>query len=113
LLYKNKKLICKNAEKAENMMKRAIGLIGKRKMDESQVLFIPNCNMIHTLFMSMPIDIAMTDKSGIVIYTMENLKPWRVAGCLKARDTYEFKSGAIKSKAIKKGDKIYMKEGRG
>ncbi len=110
MLRRNNEIISENVTIADNLIKRIIGLLGKKELKDGQVLYIPSCNTIHTFFMMMPIDIAMTDKMGTVVFTRENLKPWKFAGSFKAKDTYEFKQGLIRLKNIKIGDKMAVSE---
>lgn len=55
---------------------RLIGFIGTKKCDYG--LCFPNCNSVHTFFMSMNIDIIMTDKDKKILYIFNNVKPYRI-----------------------------------
>lgn len=62
------------------------------------------CNGIHTFFMRMPIDVVLTDKEGIIIDIIYNLKPWKIILPRKnVYYTYEFPINLINFKI---GDKI-------
>jgi|DewCreStandDraft_4_1066084.scaffolds.fasta_scaffold05038_9 uncharacterized membrane protein (UPF0127 family) len=111
VLLKNGKKILKNIEIADNFFKRVKGLIGKKHINNEYGLFIPFCNSIHTFFMASTIDVIMTDEKLKVIYTKENLKPFGFAVYFKATHTFEFASGAIRNKKIKKGDMFKLKQG--
>ncbi len=107
-LYHNNKLIVKNIKLANNYSSKLQGLL-KCKTANDCFIYIPDCNMIHTFFMRFIIDIVMLDNMGKVIYLKKKLKPFRVAGCLKAKDTVELKEGCIDEFEIKTGDLIRVK----
>lgn len=78
-----------------------IGLMFKKNFDYGLKL---RCNGIHTFFMFRPIDVALTDKNGYILYIYYNVKPNRII--LPKKNiyyTYEFPSG-IRKFSI--GDKI-------
>ncbi len=103
-LFCNGRLVAKNAEVAGSYLKKLKGLLGVKGIADDYAMLIPGCNSVHTFFMKTSIDVVMTDKSGAAVYLRENMEPWRLAGCLKARDTVEMKAGGIKAKGIKAGD---------
>ncbi len=107
-LYHNNKLIVKDIKIAKSYKTRLIGLL-KSKSSDDCFIYIPDCNLIHTFFMKFAIDIVMLDEKKRVIYIKEKLKPFRVAGCLKAKDTIELKEGSVEKYKIKKGDEIIIK----
>ena len=109
-LIKNGRTIIKNAEMADNYFKKLIGLLGRKKIRPDYALYIPKCSSIHTFFMATDIDVVMTDKKNKVIHSAEKLKPWRITGCVKAENTIELKTGSIKIKKIRKGDKVWLKQ---
>ncbi len=108
-LYHNNKLIVKNIKLANNYKSKLQGLL-KCKSANDCFIYIPACNMIHTFFMRFTIDIVMLDNKGKVIYLKKKLKPFRVAGCLKAKDTVELKEGSIDEFDIKIGDFVTVKK---
>jgi uncharacterized membrane protein (UPF0127 family) len=105
-LYLNSKLIAGTVKEARGYIKRMVGLIGKKEIEEGSFLLFRNCNAIHTFFMSASIDAVMTAKNGEVLRVFESLRPWRFAACLKARDTLEMKAGSARKNGIKAGDII-------
>ena len=58
---KNKTLVS-NLSVADSFRTRAQGLIGRSSMDDNEGMWFPNSNWIHTLFMSMPIDVIYLNK---------------------------------------------------
>jgi uncharacterized protein len=102
----NSKLIAGTVKEARGVFERTIGLIGKKTIEEGFFLLFRNCNSIHTVFMSAEIDAVMTGEKGVVLRVWEGLKPWKLAACLKARDTLEMKAGSARKYGIKAGDII-------
>lgn len=75
---------------------RLIGYMFQKNIKECKRF--KNCNSIHTFFMLENIDIVMTDKNNNIIYTKENLKPWRIILPKKnVYYTYELPKNAIKN----------------
>ena len=79
------------ARVAEGFLARARGLIGSPPPPSGEGLLIPNCNAIHTFFMSYPIDATFLDGAGRVVKTVRNVRPWRpfVWGGFRARQVLE------------------------
>ena len=65
------------AEVAETFAERAKGLIGRTGLAPGEGMLIPRCNCIHTFFMSFPIDATFLDRSGEVVKSVRNVRPWR------------------------------------
>ncbi len=107
-LYHNNKLIVKNIKLANNYISKLQGLL-KCKFADDCFIYIPDCNMIHTFFMRFTIDIVMLDNKRKVIYLKRKLKPFKITGCLKAKDTIELKEDSIDEFDIKIGDFITLK----
>jgi uncharacterized membrane protein (UPF0127 family) len=99
LNIKNKtsnKVIGKQISVADNMVTRFFGLMGKKKLESQEGLFLTPCNSIHMMFMKFPIDVIFLDKNNKIVYTVENLKPWRVSPVIfKAQSALELPVGTI------------------
>jgi uncharacterized membrane protein (UPF0127 family) len=66
----------KKVKIAKTFFERAKGLIGSKSLDADEGMLIEKCNAIHTFFMSFPIDAYFLDKSGNVVKSVKNIKPW-------------------------------------
>lgn len=108
-LFKGKKLLFKSVHIAAGFMDRFLGLMGKTSVPGSGAMYFPSCNSIHTYFMKIPIDVIMLDSKGRVVFMRENMGPWRMAMCSKAKDTMEMKAGNIKALKLKPDDVLSMK----
>ncbi|MDR2191767.1 MAG: DUF192 domain-containing protein [Endomicrobium sp.] len=62
--------------KAERFLLRFLGFMFKKPSDYA--LLFENCKSVHTFFMRFNLDIVFLDKSGRVIKTKKNVKPWRI-----------------------------------
>jgi len=67
-----------DAEVAETFCQRMKGLIGRRGLASGTGMLITRCNCIHTCFMRFPIDARFLDRSGNVVKTVRNIRPWRL-----------------------------------
>ena len=65
------------ADVAASFLQRAKGLIGRSSLPPGEGLLIERCNAIHTFFMKFPIDAIFLDRSGRVVKTVRNIRPWR------------------------------------
>lgn len=62
--------------KITSFKNRLCGFMFKKNIDCCYCF--PKCNSIHTFFMLKCIDVVMTDKNNNILYSYQNLKPWRV-----------------------------------
>lgn len=91
--------ICKvfniKIEEANSFMSRLKGLMFKKKKIDYGLL-LRNTNGIHTFFMFQSIDVVLLDKDFNVIYSISDVKPWRVILPKKhVKHTLELPSGTI------------------
>jgi uncharacterized membrane protein (UPF0127 family) len=102
-------LIADKCEIADNFFTRFKGLMGKKELPVGFGLFIKPCNGIHMFFMKIPLDIIFIDKEGIVVYTIENIKPWQVSRIVKnAHSTIELPIGTISQSCTQVGDNLQL-----
>ena len=81
-------------DRAETFWKRALGLIGKPRLEAGRGLLIPRCRSIHTCFMRFPIDVIFLDEQSQPMKIVRTIKPWRLAwGGWKACSVLEVESG--------------------
>ena len=104
---KTQDIVIQDLKIADSFKTRAIGLIGTRSLSNQEGVWFPKSNWIHTLFMSMAIDVIYLDKNHKVHKLQPNLKPWRFpAPVLGARSVVETSSGFIENSGIKLGDSL-------
>jgi uncharacterized protein len=85
---------------------RRQGLLGRDHLDPSAALLLQPCFAVHTVAMRFAIDVVFLDKAGKITRIVRDLRPWRIAGCLRARTVVEFASGALASRDIAVGDRL-------
>ena len=110
LINKSKnQTIAKELKVADNFVSRAQGLIGTKELNDTQAIWFPKSNWIHTCFMSIPIDVIYLDKEMIVTKLQPNLKPWRFpAPVFKAQSVVEAQVNFIDQHQIEIGDAFHV-----
>jgi uncharacterized membrane protein (UPF0127 family) len=83
---------------------RRTGLLQHAALPEGSALVIAPTNAIHTFFMRFAIDVAFVAKDGRIVKTQVALRPWRVAGALRAYAVIELPSGTLERRATRAGD---------
>ncbi|MEI7482419.1 MAG: DUF192 domain-containing protein [Elusimicrobiota bacterium] len=63
--------------KADTFSSRLFGLIPRKTLEPEEGLWLDPCAMIHTCFMSFPIDAVFLDAGLKVVKVVPSLKPWR------------------------------------
>jgi hypothetical protein len=94
------------------MADRLRGLLGTRRLEPHQAVWITPCNAIHTFFMFMTIDVAFLDEELRVIKLIPAMTPWRM--CLPVRGAVgvvEGPVGMIQAGRLRKGMRLAIVEG--
>lgn len=103
---KNSTLIA-DLKVATQFWDRAKGLIGTKQLPANKGIWFPRTNWIHTMFMSMPIDVIYLDKKMNIKKLQPNLKPWRFpAPVFSANSVVEAQSGFIAQNDLEIGDTL-------
>jgi len=91
------------------MVRRGLGLMGRRGWTRSDALLLPHCNSVHSFFMRMPIDLAYLNKQGQVVRMRHDLKPWRIGPIdFKADAVLELPAGALARSSTEVGDRLVV-----
>jgi uncharacterized membrane protein (UPF0127 family) len=101
-------IVCERCLVAERMLARMRGLLGRRSLTEGEGLLLRRTGSIHTCFMRFPIDAVFLGRELEVLAVVANVKPWRVAGRLRARNVLELAAGAASSAGICAGDRLEL-----
>ena len=106
LLNKSKNLsLLEDLKVATGFLLRVRGLIGCKQLASHSGIWFPECNWIHTLFMSIAIDVIYLDKNMKVYKLEKNLKPWRIPfPVFRACSVVEMKEGFINNHLVEIGD---------
>ncbi len=85
---------------------RRQGLLGRDGLPEGTALIIAPSNAVHTFFMRFPIDILFVRRDGSVIKARSAVRPWRVAGSLRAFAVIELPAGSLVHSETTTGDRL-------
>ena len=87
---------------------RRQGLLGKERIEPESGLWIAPCEAIHTFGMRTSIDVIFLDRHSRVSKLVSNLKPRRIALCLKAASVLELGGGNIAQSETRVGDQLHF-----
>jgi len=76
-------------ERADTAWERLLGLLGKRTLAPRYALWLHPCLGVHTFGMRFSIGVFFIDKHGVIVKTIAQLKPNRIALCWQARSVVE------------------------
>ncbi len=92
----------------DGFLLRLRGLLGTRRGEPGArpVLIVP-CSSVHTCAMRYPIDVAMVNERGEVVFARRNVVPWRFVGCRAAAHVLERPSSAAPWPAV--GEQLHLR----
>ena len=94
---------------ADSFWSRGYGLLGRRKIEANEALWIMRCNNIHTWFMRIKIDCIFIDKKMEIKKIVSDVSAFRFVGPYwKSSSVIETQAGFAKSKNLKVGDQLYV-----
>jgi uncharacterized protein len=97
------RVVCARCERADSMLARMRGLLGRSGLEPGEGLLIPKTSSIHMFFMRFPIDAVFLDKDLRVRKVVADLKPWRVAFGRGAKSCLELPAGEAVRAGIAEG----------
>lgn len=103
-------MLASRAETAGESGSRRRGLLGRGSLGEGEGLWIVPCEAVHCFFMKFTIDVVFLDKKLRVVKTRPSLKPWRIAGCLRAHSVLELPEGTIQATGTRPGDQLEFEQ---
>jgi len=101
-------MVAAQVEPALTRRARKRGLLGRDSLDPASALVIAPCFAIHTIGMRFAIDVLFVDRGGHVLKIVTDLDRWRFAAAGGAYAAIEFASGALASRALAVGDRLYL-----
>lgn len=103
-------------EIADTMLKRARGLIFRRKIEKPLLFILPSesrkFSAIHSFFVAFPFDAVFLNSKGIVVDIRENIQPFalKITPTKPAKYIIEFRAGEARRRKIRIGSKLLRKE---
>lgn len=108
-LKSNMKLLSNRLEIADSLYTRMKGLLGRKSLENDEMIWIHRCNSIHTFFMNFPIDCIFLDKDLRIKKVFSDVNPWRITlPVLSASSVIELSGGQARILNLKAGDQLYV-----
>jgi uncharacterized membrane protein (UPF0127 family) len=94
---------------ADTSLRRAIGLLRHKRLEQGAGLWIRPCSGVHTFGMSFAIDVIGLDKNMYVVRLWPGLRPNRMTAIYPSvRTVLELASGTISTSGISLGDQLIL-----
>jgi uncharacterized membrane protein (UPF0127 family) len=103
-------VVASAVELAAKSAERRRGLLGRDGLDSSAALIIAPCSSVHTFFMRFVIDVVFVARDGRVVKIARDLKPWRIAGSLRAYAVVEMAGGGAARSDVRVGDRLMLQQ---
>ncbi len=94
---------------ANSLLKRMVGLLGRRQFEPGEGLLFDRCYGIHTIGMRFPIDVLFLDKDYRVIRAVDALPPFRTCTVRQAIYVLELPAGTIRQSGTEIGDQVQIR----
>jgi uncharacterized membrane protein (UPF0127 family) len=99
-----------NVKRADSHWQKLWGLMFKRSLPASEALLLDNCRSIHSCFMRINIDVIFVDKSGTIVYLIDNMQPWQFSKFVRrGRAVLECPPGTIQRHGLQINDKLTLR----
>jgi len=94
---------------AQSVLRRMIGLLGRRSLASGEALILPGCRSIHTWFMQFPIDVIFVDRQWRVVAIRQALPPWRLSPIVwQGWAVVELAAGSLQQSRVAVGDRLLL-----
>lgn len=104
-VFKNNELIIPEAENANHFVKRFMGLMYRKTMDDNHGLLLTPCNEIHTFGMRFDIDTITLTKDNEIVFIDKSVPPGKVRKKVKnGYKVLELNSGMADKLGLVPGD---------
>lgn len=100
------RILLPHIRRTETFYERTRGLLGCGFLDQGYGLLITPCNSIHTVFMTISIDILFLNKNNTIIAMRQDIPPFRFAMCYGASSVLELMAGQIIISKLQKGEQL-------
>jgi len=100
-------ILADRVERAERVLDRMRGLLGRTALGDGEALAIAPCGSIHTFFMKFAIDAVFLDRRGRVVRALPGLRPWRATRFHpRAEQVVELPAGTLARTGTREGDEL-------
>lgn len=103
--------LARSLEPAFDAKTRNRGLLGRAELTPDSAMILAPCSSIHTFFMRFPIDVAFVNRDGLVVRTVDALRPWRIAFALRAFAVVELPAGVLAATGTHRYDLLHLAHG--
>ena len=101
--------LAERAQRADTVLSRLVGLLGRKEIVSGEGLIITCCRSIHMFFMRFAIDVIFVDKAGAAVGLVQNIQPFRMSPYFfRAAIAIELPVGTIQSSHTAVGDLIVI-----
>lgn len=108
---RNNVVLADKAQRADSFLKRLIGLLNRKSLDEGEALILQPSNCIHMFFMRFSIDVLFLDKNDRIVAMLSSFRPFSLSRIyFEARSVVELPAGIIKKAMPQIGDIIKVIE---
>jgi uncharacterized membrane protein (UPF0127 family) len=105
-IYRDNELLIERVWRADTMLARAMGLLGRPPLRPSEGMMIMPCSSIHTFGMRYELDVVFMDVANKVVRVIHGLGKWRIAVSPRAKWTLELPAGEAERLHIRMGDEL-------
>ena len=105
-----RKYLARQPRWAVGWFERLRGMIGRRFVDgELDAMVFERCGMVHSCWMSIPLDLLFLDVDRRVVAVRCDFRPWRwPVGCRRAVTVVELPAGVIAATRTRVGDRLNL-----
>jgi uncharacterized protein len=90
---------------AKTFVQRAVGLLGRSKLNLGEAMFFPNSRSIHTFGMLFAIDVVYLNERLEIVEIDHWVQPFRISWCRQADSLCEISGGAAIELGLQKGQR--------
>ena len=102
-------VLAERADLADSFLGRARGLLGRSALAPGEGLVIRPCNVVHTVGMTVSIDVIHLDADSRVLRVVADLRPWRFGPLVRgSRVVVELPAGTTSATGTEQGDAIQL-----
>ena len=110
-ILKNNKIICENVLFANTVIKRLVGLLGRKSFNDIDGLLLSPCSQIHSIGMKFEFDALYLDNTYRIVALYEKIGKNRILPYnISVKTVLELPSGSIAKKNLEIGDVLKIFE---